>query len=87
MWITGYSMRKLPETEYISIGEAARMLHVSTATLRRWDEAGVLRALRLTPLSDRKYNFDDVMQLLNQGLKQSEQPHSRKAKTKKNGKK
>ena len=75
MWITSYSMSKLPETEYISIGEAARMLHVSTATLRRWDEAGVLRALRLTPFSDRKYRLDAVMGLLSRGLKQSEQTH------------
>lgn len=44
----------------ISIGEAARQLNVSIATLRRWDKSNRLRALRIGPRGHRYYKQSDI---------------------------
>jgi len=45
--------------EYLSIGEAAKLLEVSIDTLRRWDESGKLRAVRSAG-SHRRYKKNDI---------------------------
>jgi len=53
---------KLPEL--LSITEIARMLGVSTMTLRRWDTKGILKSFRPTPSSQRRYRRSDVTKFL-----------------------
>lgn len=48
------------EEVLIPIGEAAERLQVTVTTLRRWDEAGKLRAYRKTPGGDRYYRESDL---------------------------
>ena len=42
------------DQEYVSIGEAARALGVSAETLRRWERAGTITAIR-TPTGHRRF--------------------------------
>ncbi len=44
----------------IPIREVADELGVSISTLRRWDREGILRPIRLTPGSPRRYRRSDV---------------------------
>jgi excisionase family DNA binding protein len=53
---------KLPEL--LSITEVARLLGVSTMTLRRWDAKGILKSFRPTPTSQRRYRRLDVEKFL-----------------------
>ncbi len=41
------------EDDYVSVGEAARILHVSDQTVRNWAATGWLRAIRRGPLGRR----------------------------------
>lgn len=54
---------KLPEL--LSITEVARLLGVSTMTLRRWDTRGILKSFRPTPSSQRRYRRSDIDKFLN----------------------
>lgn len=54
-------------TRYVSIGEAAKTLGVSTQTLRRWDIDGKLVAER-TPGGRRRYRVSDVAQFNPMGV-------------------
>jgi excisionase family DNA binding protein len=40
--------------------QLARLLNVHINTVRRWDERGVLKAYRLGPRGDRRYNREDI---------------------------
>lgn len=54
------------ESDLISIGEAARILGVHKATLRRWDKAGKLKAIRIGGIAgseDRKFSRKEIEQL------------------------
>lgn len=53
----------------LRIGEAAKLLGVTTTTLRRWDKVGYLKPIRMGNRSDRRYKKEDVLKLLNEGLK------------------
>lgn len=53
-------MRKDPEQTLIDIGEAAQLLGVSTETMRRWDNTGNLKAIRLATNGKRMYNRLDL---------------------------
>jgi excisionase family DNA binding protein len=48
----------------ISLRETARILKVHKETLRRWDQKGKLKAVRVGSRQDRKYLISDVIQLL-----------------------
>jgi excisionase family DNA binding protein len=54
--------------KYVSIGQAAKMLGVSIATLRRWDKEGKLPSER-TPSGHRRYLASDVATFNPLGLK------------------
>ena len=47
------------ENNYISIGKAAKMIGVTTTTLRRWDQSGRFRAIR-TPSGRRMYAIEQI---------------------------
>jgi PAS domain S-box-containing protein len=49
----------------MSITQAARLLNVHNVTLRRWDQAGILKPVRTTREGWRRYRKDDVLALLN----------------------
>ena len=55
-----------PKTDpkLISLRETARILKVHKETLRRWDQKGRLKAIRVGSRQDRKYLISDVIQLL-----------------------
>lgn len=44
----------------IKINEASKILNVSKQTLRRWDESGRLKSIRVSPTSYRYYNLSDI---------------------------
>ena len=47
----------------LTVREAAAMLNVSPETLRRWDNAGELPAIRIGRRRDRRYNREDLIRL------------------------
>lgn len=53
----------------ITIGQAAEILGVSTMTLRRWDERGVLKPVRMGTRGDRRYKKEDIRKVLSKGIK------------------
>jgi predicted site-specific integrase-resolvase len=48
----------------ITVSSAAKMLGVSALTLRNWDKAGKLKAMRHPLNNYRVYNIDDVEKIL-----------------------
>lgn len=54
------------QTKLISLREAARILGVNPQTLRRWDKANKLKAVRVGSRNDRKYKAEDVIKMLEQ---------------------
>lgn len=54
------------QIKLISLREAARILGVNPQTLRRWDKANRLKAVRVGSRNDRKYKAEDVIKMLEQ---------------------
>ena len=52
------------ESKIISLREAARILGVNPETLRRWDNSGKLKAVRIGSRKDRKYKLSDIVEIL-----------------------
>jgi MerR family transcriptional regulator, copper efflux regulator len=52
--------------DYLTIGEAAKQMGVSRATLRNWDKAGGLKAYRHPVNHYRLYRRDELEKLLAQ---------------------
>lgn len=48
----------------IPLKEVARILKVHKETLRRWDNEGKLKAVRIGNRRDRKYKVEDIIPLL-----------------------
>lgn len=49
--------------ELLTIKQAAKILNVSTQTLRRWDKEGILKAVRVGKrkgVGDRRYRKKDI---------------------------
>ncbi len=44
----------------LTIRQAAEVLNVHVETLRRWDKAGKLKAIRVNERGDRRYNPEDI---------------------------
>lgn len=53
-------------SKLISLREAARILKVNPQTLRRWDKADKLKAVRVGSRNDRKYKPADIIKMLEQ---------------------
>jgi len=50
--------------DLLRITEAAKLLGVHQNTLRKWDNKGVLKAVRFGVREDRRYKKEDLMKLL-----------------------
>lgn len=48
----------------LRIKEAAEMLGVNPQTLRRWDESGKLKAIKISKRGDRRYRLEDLEKFL-----------------------
>ena len=55
----------MPVPELMQVRAAARQLGVHENTLRRWEEAGLIQAIRL-PSGVRRFRLDDVERLRRQ---------------------
>lgn len=55
---TSTSLHLLP------LREVARILKVHKETLRRWDNTGKLKAIRIGDRKDRRYRAEDIIPLL-----------------------
>ncbi|PIT95112.1 hypothetical protein COT98_01180 [Candidatus Falkowbacteria bacterium CG10_big_fil_rev_8_21_14_0_10_39_9] len=51
------------KNKLIKINEAAKILDLSVQTLRRWDQSGQLKAVRLNPRGYRYYKLSDIQLL------------------------
>jgi len=49
-------------SKLLRIGEAAKILGVSTSTLRRWERKGKLKAYRIG--KERRYSYEQLMEIL-----------------------
>lgn len=52
------------KTKLLRIKEAAEMLGVNPQTLRRWDNEGRLKAVRIGKRQDRRYKSEDIQRLI-----------------------
>lgn len=52
----------------LRIAAAAKLLGVSTMTLRRWEKSGYLNPLRVGPRKDRRYPKEQILNLLDKGV-------------------
>ena len=50
--------------DVLTINEVAKILSVSTQTLRRWDSTGILVAFRVNETQPRRYHKKDVVSFL-----------------------
>ena len=57
------------ETKLITIREAAEMLGVHPETLRRWDNEGKLKAIRIGDVGHRKYPLNLIEKITHVALK------------------
>lgn len=61
------------QNKLLTIGQAAKMLGVTTTTLRVWDKSGELTALRVGTRrgkGDRRYKYEDIQAYLENKLKE-----------------
>lgn len=48
----------------LTIRQAAEILNVHVETLRRWDKAGKLKAIRVNERGDRRYKPEDIERIM-----------------------
>ena len=48
----------------LKLSDAAELLNVHPNTLRQWDKNGILKAIRFGARKDRRYNRDDLLDLI-----------------------
>ena len=58
---------KFNAERWLTTAEAARLLRVSQASIRRWSDSGLLRASRIGRRGERRFRESDLMLFLNQG--------------------
>lgn len=51
---------KTSKSSMLSIGEASRLLHIHSNTLRRWTDQGIIKAYRDGPRGARKFKAEDI---------------------------
>jgi excisionase family DNA binding protein len=57
-------MSKAKKEEIITLAEACEILGLHPNTLRKWDNKGFLKAIRLGTRKDRRYRKSDVLKML-----------------------
>lgn len=53
----------------LSVRQTSQILNISPWTLRKWDNEKKLIAIRVGSRKDRRYKKEDVLKVLNEGLK------------------
>lgn len=44
----------------LTTGEVARLLNVHDSTVRRWNDRGIIKAYRIGPRGERRFQRDDI---------------------------
>lgn len=58
-------MKKTNEIpELLTLQEACKLLKKHPNTLRKWDQQGVLKAVRIGPRGDRMYKKEDILKFI-----------------------
>ena len=52
------------KTKLLRIKDAAEMLGINPETLRRWDNQGRLKAIRIGKRKDRRYKLEDLQKII-----------------------
>jgi excisionase family DNA binding protein len=55
--------------ELVTLQEACELLRVHENTLRKWDEKGILKAVRFGEKKVRRYKKSDILALIEKGAK------------------
>lgn len=55
------------KVKLLRIKQAAELLGVAPLTLRRWDESGRLKAVRVGSRNDRRYEREKLVRLIKKG--------------------
>jgi len=48
----------------LTIREVTQLLHIHSNTLRRWSDAGIIKAYRITRRGDRRFRREDIARFL-----------------------
>jgi excisionase family DNA binding protein len=67
-------------TSLLTLKEASAMLGVNPATLRQWDKAGKLKAIKIISRGDRRYNRADIENFIKQESEKPDHPQKKGAK-------
>ncbi len=51
-------------SELLTIRQAAKILNINVETLRRWDNKGKLKAIRISSRGDRRYRKEDIKRFI-----------------------
>jgi excisionase family DNA binding protein len=51
-------------SDMLTVREVARLLHIHPNTLRRWNNAGRIKAYRITARGDRRFKREEIAQFL-----------------------
>ncbi|MCG3204015.1 MAG: hypothetical protein KCHDKBKB_00692 [Elusimicrobia bacterium] len=54
----------IPDHSLLTIKEVAKILRVSTDTLKRWESKGKFKSVRLGPRGDRRYERDYILKFM-----------------------
>jgi excisionase family DNA binding protein len=54
--------------ELLTVGQAARLLHIHPNTARRWSNKGILKSYRISKRGDRRFRKEDVALLFESWL-------------------
>jgi len=57
-------MQTLAKNQLLSINQVAELFNVHPATLRRWDDEGKLKAIRIGERGHRKYYVEDIKKII-----------------------
>ncbi len=55
-------------TNLLTLKQVSKMLSVNPDTLRKWDNNGILKAMRIGSRRDRRYRNEDIQKIINHGL-------------------
>lgn len=53
----------------LTIEQVSKILNISKWTLRKWDNEGKLKAIRVGSRKDRRYQKEEVLKILKEGIK------------------